>query len=357
MRYFTSLLYLLFSLILTVDLNAQDRLSGEPFSTRSQVIAKNGMAASNHPLAGQIALDILKKGGSAVDAAIAANAFLGFADPAMNGLGGDMFAIVWSAADEKLYGLNASGKSPELLTLEYFRTEGITGISASSPHAVTVPGVVDGWFELHEKFGRIGFDELLAPTIAYARQGVAVLPEIADLMDFLERDLLRFYGLPDNFSWNDLPAFSEIFRKEGRFPKTGELFQNPDLANTLEKIANGGKDAFYRGEIAETIVQKVNELGGFLSMEDLANHTSVWVEPISVNYRGVDVWQIPPSTQGVSVLQMLNILEGFEMGGYGFGSPEHIHYFTEAKKLAYTDLRTYVGDPDVSELPLDEMLS
>ena len=357
MRYFTSLLYLLFSLILTVDLNAQDRLSGEPFSTRSQVIAKNGMAASNHPLAGQIALDILKKGGSAVDAAIAANAFLGFADPAMNGLGGDMFAIVWSAADEKLYGLNASGKSPELLTLEYFRTEGITGISASSPHAVTVPGVVDGWFELHEKFGRIGFDELLAPTIAYARQGVAVLPEIADLMDFLERDLLRFYGLPDNFSWNDLPAFSEIFRKEGRFPKTGELFQNPDLANTLEKIANGGKDAFYRGEIAETIVQKVNELGGFLSMEDLANHTSVWVEPISVNYRGVDVWQIPPSTQGVSVLQMLNILEGFEMGGYGFGSPEHIHYFTEAKKLAYADLRTYVGDPDFSELPLDEMLS
>ena len=357
MRYFTSLLYLLFSLILIVDLNAQDRLSGEPFSTRSQVIAKNGMAASNHPLAGQIALDILKKGGSAVDAAIAANAFLGFADPAMNGLGGDMFAIVWSAADEKLYGLNASGKSPELLTLEYFRTEGITGISASSPHAVTVPGVVDGWFELHEKFGRIGFDELLAPTIAYARQGVAVLPEIADLMDFLERDLLRFYGLPDNFSWNDLPAFSEIFRKEGRFPKTGELFQNPDLANTLEKIANGGKDAFYRGEIAETIVQKVNELGGFLSMEDLANHTSVWVEPISVNYRGVDVWQIPPSTQGVSVLQMLNILEGFEMGGYGFGSPEHIHYFTEAKKLAYADLRTYVGDPDFSELPLDEMLS
>ena len=357
MRYFTSLLYLLFSLILTVDLNAQDRLSGEPFSTRSQVIAKNGMAASNHPLAGQIALDILKKGGSAVDAAIAANAFLGFADPAMNGLGGDMFAIVWSAADEKLYGLNASGKSPELLTLEYFRAEGINGISASSPHAVTVPGVVDGWFELHEKFGRIGFDELLAPTIAYARQGVAVLPEIADLMDFLERDLLRFYGLPDNFSWNDLPAFSEIFRKEGRFPKTGELFQNPDLANTLEKIANGGKDAFYRGEIAETIVQKVNELGGFLSMEDLANHTSVWVEPISVNYRGVDVWQIPPSTQGVSVLQMLNILEGFEMGGYGFGSPEHIHYFTEAKKLAYADLRTYVGDPDFSELPLDEMLS
>ena len=357
MRYFTSLLYLLFSLILIVDLNAQDRLSGEPFSTRSQVIAKNGMAASNHPLAGQIALDILKKGGSAVDAAIAANAFLGFADPAMNGLGGDMFAIVWSAADEKLYGLNASGKSPELLTLEYFRTEGITGISASSPHAVTVPGVVDGWFELHEKFGRIGFDELLAPTIAYARQGVAVLPEIADLMDFLERDLLRFYGLPDNFSWNDLPSFSETFRKEGRFPKTGELFQNPDLANTLEKIANGGKDAFYRGEIAETIVQKVNELGGFLSMEDLANHTSVWVEPISVNYRGVDVWQIPPSTQGVSVLQMLNILEGFEMGGYGFGSPEHIHYFTEAKKLAYADLRTYVGDPDFSELPLDEMLS
>ena len=349
---------LLLTLILTkAEIAAQDRLSGEIFSTRSQVIAKNGMAATNHPIAGQIALDILKKGGSAVDAAIAANAFLGFADPAMNGPGGDLFAIVWSAEDEKLYGLNASGKSPKELTKQYFHEQGINRITAASPHAVTVPGAVDGWFELHDKFGNIGFDQILAPTIQYAREGIAVHPEIADLMAFLERDLIHFYGLSDDFSWDELDEFSRIFRPAGHFPVTGDLFKNPDLADTYEKIANGGRDAFYRGEIGKAIVDAVQELGGFLSMDDFETHRPEWVNPISVNYRGVDMWQIPPSTQGISVLQMLNILEGFGLGNYGFGSPEHIHYFTEAKKLAYADLNTYVGDPDFSELPVDEMLS
>ncbi|MCC5908673.1 MAG: gamma-glutamyltransferase [Balneolaceae bacterium] len=344
-------------ILFSADMQAQDRLSGELFETRSEVITKNGMAATNHPLASQIAVDILKQGGSAVDAAIAANAFLGFADPAMNGLGGDLFAIIWSADDEKLYGLNASGKSPQNLTYDYFLEKGIGSISASSPHAVTVPGAVDGWFEMHDKFGRIDFEALLNPAIQYARQGVAVHAEIADLMDFLDRDLIRFYGLSDDFEWEQLDYFSTLYRERGRFPKKGELFKNEDLAITLEILAEGGRDAFYRGEIGQRITEHIQEKGGFLSMEDLETHSSEWVDPISVNYRGYDVWQIPPPTQGMSVLQMLNILEGYDLAKYGFGSPEHIHYFSEAKKIAYADLQTFYGDPDFNDLPVDELLS
>ncbi len=348
------------SLLLISNLNARDRLSGEPFTTRSEVITKNGMAATNHPLASQIAVDILKQGGSAVDAAIAANAFLGFADPAMNGPGGDLFAIIWSADDQKLHGLNASGKSPKNLEYENIieiieREKG--HIPASSPLAVTVPGVVDGWFEMHERFGKLEFNHLLEPTIGYARQGIAVHAEIADLMDYLDRDLIRHYGLPDNFTWNDLSCFSELYRPEGRFPEKGDHFKNPDLANTLEMIAEEGRDVFYRGRIADIIVEHIRNAGGYLALEDFAEHSSLWVDPISVNYRGVDVWQLPPVTQGMSVLQILNILEGYELSEYGFGSPEHIHYFTEAKKLVYADRSEYYGDPEFSDLPIEELLS
>jgi len=356
-HYRLSTILIILLVFISSELLAQDRLSGELFATRSEVIAKNGMAATNHPLASQIAIDILKRGGSAVDAAIAANAFLGFADPAMNGLGGDMFVIIWSAEDEKLYALNASGKSPQGMTLEHFREKNLSGVPASSPFAVTVPGVVDGWHEMHKKFGVLGFDELLTPTINYARQGVGVPAEVADLMDFLDRDLIRFYGLPDDFEWEDLDYFSSIFRPEGRFPKKGDFFKNEDLANTLQKIADDGRDAFYSGEIGEAIIEHLQELGGYMTMEDLENHSSVWVEPVSVNYHGYDVWQIPPPTQGLSVLQMLNILEGFDLAEYGFGSPEHVHYFAEAKKLAYADLGRYVADPDFSDLPVEELLS
>ena len=347
----------IFLLLSTTTSGAQDRLSGELFSTRSEVIAKNGIAATNHPLASQVALDILKQGGSAVDAAIAANAFLGFSDPAMNGIGGDLFVIIWSAEDRQLYGLNASGKSTKNLELDFFTEHGIDRIPASSPLAVTVPGVVDGWFELHQKFGKLPFHDLLKPTIEYAREGIAVHAEIADLMNYLERDLIRHYGLPEDFEWNDLSYFSELYRPKDRFPKKGELFKNPDLANTLEIIAKQGRDAYYRGEISEIIVEHIRELGGHLSAEDFAEHSSEWVDPVSVNYRGVDVWQLPPVTQGLSVLQMLNILEGYELADYGFGSPEHIHYFTEAKKLAYADLSEYYGDPEFSDLPIEELLS
>lgn len=346
-----------FCLLLITDLNAQDRLSGELFSTRSEVIAKNGMVATNQPLASQIAIEILKNGGSAVDAAIAANAFLGFADPAMNGLGGDLFAIIWSEEDQKLYGLNASGKSSSTLTREELISMGVNRIAGSSPHAVTVPGAVDGWYEMHKKFGKLEFADLLQPTIEYAREGIAIHAEVADLMDFLDRDLISGYGLPDDFSWDDLEYFSSIYRKEGRFPVKGEMFKNEDLANTLEYLAEGGRDAFYQGKIAEVIVEHLQELGGRLTLDDFASHTSEWVDPVSTNYRGYDVWQIPPPTQGMSVLQILNILEGYPISEYGFGSPEHVHYFTEAKKLAYADLRVYYADPDFNELPIDVLLS
>lgn len=343
--------------LVTINLYAQDRLSGELFATRSEVIAKNGMAATNHPIASQIAIEILKKGGTAADAAIAANAFLGFADPAMNGIGGDMFAIVWSAKDQKLYGLNASGKSPESLSLEYFKSNGMNSIPASSPLAVTVPGVVDGWFELHDKFGSIDMDELLRPAISYAREGVAITAETAELMDYLERDLIRSYGLLEDFEWDDLDYFSSLYRPDGRFPDKGELFRNEDLAASFEKIASGGREAFYEGDIAEAIVTHIQKEDGFLTLDDFRSHSSVWVDPVSVNYRGVDVWEIPPNTQGMSVLQILNILEGYDLGSYGFGSKEHVHYFAEAKKLAYADLKTYYGDPDFNDLPIEKLLS
>lgn len=354
-RFITLLSSLLILSVITAP--AQDRLSGEPFSTRSEVIAKNGMAATNHPLASQIALEILKKGGSAVDAAIAANVFLGLSDPHMNGLGGDLFAIIWSAENQKLYGLNASGKSAQSLTREDLISMGMSSIYASSPHAVTVPGAVDGWYQMHERFGQLDFAELLKPTIEYAREGIATHAETADILDYLDRDLIEFYGVPDDFEWSDLDYFSSLYMKDGRFPVKGELFRNPDLANTLEKLAQGGRDIFYEGELAETMVNHLQMLGSQLRMDDFANHSSDWVEPLSTNYRGYDVWQIPPPTQGMSVLQMLNILEGFELSSYGFGSPEHVHYFTEAKKLAYADLRNYYGDPEFNDLPIDTLLS
>ena len=350
-------LILVGTLIVTTSLYGQDRLTGQTFATRSEVIAENGMVVTHHPLAGQIALDILKQGGSAVDAAIAANAFLGFADPAMNGPGGDLFAMVWSADDATLYGLNASGRSPRQLGFSHLKDQGYTRMPISGPFSITVPGAVDGWFELHDRFGELPMDQLLSPAIRYARQGVAVTEEIAELMDFLERDLIHNYGLPDDFEWADLPGFSEIYRREGRFPVKGERFSNPDYARTLQTIADGGLQAFYQGEIARIITDHIQELGGYLSMEDMSSHRSEWVDPVSVDYRGHEVWQMPPNGQGMAVLQMLKLLEGYDLAEYGFGSREHIHYFTEAKKLAFADLNTYYGDPSFTDLPVEKLIS
>ncbi|MCO6479700.1 MAG: gamma-glutamyltransferase [Phaeodactylibacter sp.] len=349
---------LFFSMILgTTALSAQDRLSGKTFATRSEVLARNGMAATSHPLATQVALDILKKGGTAVDAAIAANAFLGFADPAMNGIGGDLFAIVWNAEEEKLYGLNGSGRSPRGLTPEYFTSWDIKSIPPSGPLPVTVPGCVDAWFELHSKFGKLPVKQLLQPAIDYAREGIPVAPEVADMMAYLERNLLPSYASGGDISFEDFPEFCKVYRKGGGFPVKGDIYANPDLAKTLEMIAEEGRAAFYEGDIAAAIAEYMRNNGGFLTEEDFAGHRSEWVEPVSTNYRGYDVWELPPNGQGISVLQMLNILEGYNLSEYGFGSVEHLHYFAEAKKLAYADRAKYYGDPAVGEVPVETLIS
>jgi gamma-glutamyltranspeptidase/glutathione hydrolase len=325
---------------------AQDRLSGKSFATRSEVLAVHGMAATNHPLATQIAIDILKRGGNAVDAAIAANAFLGFADPGNNGIGGDLFAIVWDAKTQDLYGINASGKSPASLSLAEFKAEIAAGNTyKTGPLSVTTPGAVGGWFALHERFGAMEFSDLLAPTIRYAREGVPVSSEVSD-----------------NFSTVNLgsgnPSFeATYFTGEGRLPHLGELFSNPDLANTLEIIAKEGRDGFYTGKVARAIVDQVQREGGYLSMDDLANNRPEWVEPVSINYRGYDVWEMPPNGQGMAALQMLNILKGFDLAAMGYGSAAHIHTFLEAKKLAYADMTTYYGDPNFGTIPIDGLLS
>lgn len=323
---------------------AEDRITGEPFATRSEVIAQNGMAATSQPLATQVALDILKQGGSAVDAAIAANACLGLMEPTGNGMGGDLFAIVWDNESQKLYGLNASGRSPRSLTLEHFKEQGIEKIPSYGPLPVSVPGCVDGWFELHGKFGKLPMDQVLAPAIGYAENGFPVSEVIAYYWRSGRR-LRRF------------PGFAETFLPDGKAPAKGEIFRNPMLASTLSKIAAGGRDAFYKGEIARTIDQYMKDNGGFLSYEDMANHKSEWVEPVSVNYRGYDVWELPPNGQGIAALQILNVLEGYDLEAAGFGSPEHVHWFTEAKKLAFEDRAKFYADPDFVDVPVAELLS
>src|SRR6056297_941834 len=323
----------------------QDRITGENFATRSEVIAKNGMACTSQPLASQVAIDILKNGGNAIDAAIAANATLGLMEPTGNGIGGDLFAIVWDAETQKLYGLNASGRSPKSLKLEYFKENGYESIPATGPLPVSVPGCVDGWFELHKKFGSKSMEEILQPAVDYAREGFPVSEVIAHYWQGNARYL------------EDFPGFKEIFMPGGKAPKKGEIFKNPYLANTLEKIAKGGRDVFYKGEIAREIARYMKEQGGFLSYEDLASHKSEWVEPISTNYRGYDVWELPPNGQGTAALQILNILEGFDIASMGFGSTEYIHTFTEAKKLAFEDRAKYYSDMDFNNIPVKQLIS
>ncbi len=335
-------------LIVSGDIYGQDRLSGKSFATRSEVLARNGMVATNHPIATQIGIEVLKKGGSAVDAAIAANAFLGFADPGMNGIGGDLFAIVWDAESQQLYGLNASGKSPMGMTFDDLKAAKDNGQSIlQGPLSVTVPGCVDGWSQLHGRFGKLEFSELLAPTIAYAREGVPITQETADF----------FKGMETGIQEENNPSFKEVFFTDGRFPRKGEIFRNPALANTLEIIAEDGRDGFYKGKVARGVVDHIKNRGGYLSTKDLAQHESKWVDPVSINYRGYDVWEIPPNGQGIAALQILQILEGFDMASMGYGSADHLHHFVEAKKLAYEDLSKYYGDPDFGDIPLETLLS
>jgi gamma-glutamyltranspeptidase / glutathione hydrolase len=342
MRTLTTILLTLSSIFLTL---AQDRVTGLNFATRSEVIAQHGMAATSQPLATQVALDILKAGGNAIDAAIAANAVLGLMEPTGNGIGGDLFAIVWDAKSGKLHGLNASGRSPYNLTPDYFKKNNIEKIPSHGPLPVSVPGCVDGWFELHKKFGKLPMKDILNPAIKYAREGFPVSELIAYYWD-RNSQILRKY-----------PGFAEIFMPGGKAPGKGEIFKNPYLAETLEKLARQGRDVFYKGEIASGIVQYMQENGGFLSMRDFADHTSEWVDPVSVNYRGYDVWQLPPNGQGIAVLQMLSILENYDIGSMGFGSPEYMHLFTEAKKLAFEDRAKFYADPAFNKIPVAELIS
>jgi gamma-glutamyltranspeptidase / glutathione hydrolase len=338
-------LSILISFLVLTNAIGQDRITGLNFATRSEVIAKNGMAATSHPLATQIALDILKQGGTAIDAAIAANAALGLMEPTGCGIGGDLFAIVWDAKSKKLYGLNASGRSPKSLKIDYFKEKDLKRIPSYGPLPVTVPGAVDGWFELHGKFGKLPMKSILEPAIKYAREGFPVSEVIAYYMNRSANTLGQF------------PNFKETYMPEGKMPQKGEIFRNPLLANTYEKIAKGGRDAFYKGEIAKTIESYIRKQGGFLSYEDFAAHTSEWIEPVGVNYRGYDVWQLPPNGQGIAALQMLNILEGYDIKNMGFGSAEYLHVLIEAKKLAFEDRAKYYADPAFNDIPVEWLIS
>ncbi|MFD1292785.1 gamma-glutamyltransferase [Lutibacter holmesii] len=340
-----TLKFIAIALLLNITFaQAQDRVNGKAFTTRSEVIAQNGMVATSHPLVTQIGLDILKNGGNAIDAAIAANAALGLMEPTGSGIGGDLFAIIWSAKEQKLYGLNASGRSPEKLNLQYFKDKNMTSIPAFGALPVSVPGCVDGWFEMHKKFGSMKMEQLLAPAIKYANEGFPVT------------ELIGYYLNMSSKRFKDYPNFSETYMPNGALKK-GVVFKNPYLANTYQKIATGGRDAFYKGEIAKTIADFLQAEGGVLSEKDLANHTSEWVEPVSTNYRGYDVWELPPNGQGIAALQILNIMEGYDVRNMGFGSADYVHHFIEAKKLAFEDRAKYYADPAFNKLPVETLIS
>ena len=328
----------------TLPAAASDRITGHHFATRSEAMAPNAMAATSQPLATQVALDVMQEGGNAIDAAIAANAVLGLVEPTGNGIGGDLFAIVWDAESEKLYGLNASGRSPKSLSLKYFKENGYESIPPRGVLPLSVPGAVDGWFELHDRFGQLDMENVLQPAINYAESGFPVTEVIA------------YYMGRNAAVLADQPGFADVFMKDGDVHEKGERFKNPDLANTYKLLANEGRDAFYKGKIARTIDAFVEKHGGFLSYEDLAEHESTWVNPVSTNYRDYDLWELPPNTQGIAAQQILNILEQYDISSMGFDSPEYIHHFVEAKKLAFEDRAKYYSDPAFNDVPVEGLL-
>jgi gamma-glutamyltranspeptidase/glutathione hydrolase len=325
---------------------AADRITGKTFGTRSEVIAPKAMAATSHPLATQIALDVMRQGGTAVDAAIAANAALGLMEPTGCGVGGDLFAIVWDPTTRKLHGYNGSGRSPKGLTLERLKAtlaaQGLTAIPPRGPLPVSVPGAVDGWFALHDLFGRLPMAQVLAPATRYARDGFPVTEVIAS-------HWARNVALLAQY-----PGFKEQLTVDGRAPKEGELWRNPNLAATYDKLAKGGRKAFYEGAIARTIADYMKAQGGFLAYEDLAAHRGEWVQPVSVNYRGYDVWELPPNTQGIAALQMLNLLEAYDLGA--LPEADRLHLMVEAKKVAFEDRARWYADPAFARQPVKGLL-
>ena len=331
--------------LMTMSGYGYDRITGEQFASRSEVIGQHGMIATSHPLATQIGIDVLKKGGTAIDAAIAANIALGLMEPTGSGIGGDLFAIVWDAKEQKLFGLNASGPAPQSISLDYFKQQKLAKIPPFGPLPVTVPGAVDGWVKLHEKFGNQNFASLFEPTIDYAKKGHPVTETIAYYLD-RSKEIFKQY-----------PNFPEVWMKDGETTGKGDIFKNPQLANTLEIIAEKGRAGFYEGEVAKTIADFIQAQGGFLTYEDLANFNSEWVEPVSTNYRGYDVWELPPNGQGMVALQILNILENFDIKKMGLFSSDYVHLFTEAKKLAFADRAKHYADPNFSKIPIEQLVS
>lgn len=334
-----------------------DRITGQPFASRSVVLGKNGMAATSQPLATQVAIDILKKGGNAVDAAIAANAALGLMEPTGNGIGGDIFVILWDPKTKKLYGLNGSGRSPLGQTLEELKAR-LPSDATEMPNwgslSVSIPGTVDGWFALHDKFGSLPMTDILKPAITYAREGFPVTQLIAYYMRLYQE---RYEDLFAKGEIEEIDNFKSTYLIDGWTPEEGQVFKNPDLANTLEKIAKGGRDVFYRGELADVMAAYMARIGGPLTKADFENHHSDWVEPMSVNYRGYDVFELPPNGQGIAALQMLQILEGFDLKAMGLNSADYLHVQVEAKKLAFADRARFYADPDFYQADLEYLLS
>jgi gamma-glutamyltranspeptidase / glutathione hydrolase len=333
---------------------------GDHFSSRSPVLAMNGAAATRHPLASQVAIDILKKGGSAVDAAIAANATLGLMTPVVNGIGGDIFVIVWDPKTKKLYGYNGSGRAPMGRTLAQMNEKvgnhtegGFRTIPAYGSLPVTVPGVVDGWFAIHDKFGKLRMKKVLAPAIRYAEEGFAVTELIAPSWG---RSMA-------NFTSGEAPFLEEYenaratYMPGGKAPGVGDVFKNPDLARTYRLIGRKGRKAFYKGSIARTIDSYMKRIGGDMRYEDLSAHRGEWVEPVSVSYRGYDVYELPPNTQGIAALQMLNTLEAYDLKSMGHNSTQALHVMIEAKRLAFEDRAKFYYDPAFKDVPLSGLLS
>jgi gamma-glutamyltranspeptidase/glutathione hydrolase len=361
--------------------NAQiDRITGKNFATRSEVFATHGMICTSVPAATEVGVEILKRGGSAVDAAIAANATLGLMEPVSNGIGGDLFAIVYSAKENKLYGINGSGRSPLGLSYDAIKSELEKLQTPPSPQSspgsrpggalrggreapgegralkippfgmlpISVPGCVDAWAELHKKFGKLKLSDDLAPAIRYAEEGFPVTDLIAYYWAFGPR---LYKGLPG--------AFLATYTLDGkeRTPGKGDIFKNPDLARTLRLIGEKGRDAFYKGEIADKIDAFMRANGGFLRKTDFEKHTSTWVEPVSVNYRGYDIFELPPNGQGIATLQILNILEGFDLRAMGRNSLDTLHTMIEAKKIVWADRAKFYADPAFTKIPLAGLLS
>ena len=341
--------YIFIILLIAAQLYSQDRITGELFATRSEVIAQNGMVASSHPLATQIGIDVLKKGGNAIDAAIAVNAALGLMEPTGCGIGGDLFAIVWDPKTKKLHGLNASGPSPQSLSLDFFLENNYEGIPYYGALSVSVPGAVAGWIALHDKFGNLTMDQILSPAIHYAENGFPLTELIAY---YMQRSVQRFIGA-------DYPNIKETYMEPngGKLPSEGEIFKNPLLAQTYKTIAKKGKQGFYSGKVARAIAEEVQQQGGFLTTADLSSFEVEWVDPVSINYRGYDVWELPPNGQGIAALQILKILEGYDFSKIDFGSDEHIHLFTEAKKLAFEDRAKFYADMTFADVPIETLLS